>query len=360
MIAKKACLFLVLVCLIGFVSSLSINIDSPLSQGQQWSIQASLSSLSNGDVARVFLGSEQVFVATKIDNDFLKVSSSSRVINSILNNNGELTLVLTGLSSGSYNVKIESNNDSVEAVVIFFEPVSKSDQDKLISRINNLESEISNLESELASSKIETSSLQEKIVSLEKELELKNSQITKLISDNSSIDSSLKSLDSKLRLLEQEGKTNEEIVNELKNDLNVLLEEREAARNTPVAGLFAFGAQNSGLLLGLFALVALVIAGVFIKSRTGSIYSSSLFGDDDVAPEIEPVEADETSLNETKISPFQSIFSNLKKKVSSNDSSKETVKKKKWAVEPYHGENETPNKSNDDSKEFSLSDLTKK
>lgn len=328
--------------LMNFVSSLSVSVDSPLSQGQQWSANISLSSLSNGEEARVFLNSEQVFVVAKISNKFFEISSSNKVFDSILNkDNGSLNIIFLGLSSGNYLLKVESNNNSVEKEIVFFEPVSKVEQERLLSKIDSLEQEIS--------------SLKRVISNLEEQNASKSVQISALVKENSELDSSLNLLNSKIRLLEQEGKNTDEILLELKKDLNTLIIEREEARRNPLTGFFAFGFENSGLLLGLFALISLIIAAVFIKSRSSSIYSNSLFGDDDVAFDLEDdsgVDSSESSLNKTIISPFKSIFSGLKKK-----SEKSVSKKKKWAVEPYHGGVKKEESKEDN---FKLGDLIKK
>ncbi len=338
---KPILLLLILVFSLGFVNSLSVSVDSPLSQGQQWSINANLSSLNNGENVRIYLDSEQIFVVTKVDNLYLEVTSSSRVVNSILNkDNGFLTLVCSGLSTGNYDIELKSSNDSVGASVVFFEPSSKSDQEKLENDVSILEGQINSLKSTIST--------------LEQQNQVKDSQISDLLKENSELDSALILLESKLRLLEQEGKSSEEIILEMKSDLNDLLVERENQKNSPLSGMFAFGAQNSGILIGLFALIALIVVGIFIRSRTGSIYSSSLFGDDDVAPDLNPVESDESSLNETRVSPFKSFFSGLKKKKSPVLNSN----KKKWAVEPYHGEEK--NSVSKEEKRFDLGDLIKK
>lgn len=333
---KKFSLMLVLLfLLINFVSALSISVESPILKNTPWTINANLSSMNNNDITRIYLDSEQIFVVMKVDNQFIKVSSSVKMINYVLNeDNGVLILFYDGLNEGNYLVKIESNNDSKSVEVIVFD--SKTKQDELTNKVSSLESEIS---------------------SLRDEINLKDAQISNLIKENSDLDSALKLLDSKMRLLEQEGKTKEEILSEIKSDLNILLVEREEAKKNPLTGMFVFGAENSGLLLGLLALIALVVVGIFVKSRNSSIYSNSLFGDDDVAPELESDNSDSpdlSSLNETRVSPFKSLFSKFNKK----DSSKEkSSKKKKWAVEPYHGETKEDSKED---KRFELGDLIKR
>ncbi|MDD4251210.1 MAG: hypothetical protein PHX27_03395 [Candidatus ainarchaeum sp.] len=337
--SKKILFLLVLIILsIGFISALDISADSPLSYGQQWSFNVNLSSLSNSSEARIYLDSQQIAIVTRISTgEFVQGSYSSKVVNSNLNkDSGFLTLVCTGLRVGTYELRVESNNDSISKEIVFFEPANKLDQIELTNQLSDLENRILNLKTV--------------ITTLEEEINTKDAQISLLVKDNSELDSSLKLLDSKLRLLEQEGKSNEEILSELKNDLNVLLVEREEARKSPLSGLFAFGSENSGLLLGLFALIALVVVGVFVKSRSGSIYSNSLFGDDSEL-EIGPVESDESSLNETFVSPFKSIFSGLTRK----KSPVLNKNKKKWAVEPYHGEVKQK-----EEKKFDLGDLIKR
>jgi hypothetical protein len=226
--------------------------------------------------------------------------------------------------------------------LVVFEPVSKAEQELLQSRLSSLDQELV--------------SLKNVISLLESQLDSKDVQIASLINENSSLDSFIRLLESKLRVLENDGKSNEEILFELKKDLNVLLIERDEAMRNSLTGLFAFGAGNSGLLLGLFALIALIVVAVFVKSRTSSIYSTSLFGDDDMVHDVndeDSNDSDLSSLNQTRITPFNALFSKLRKKEA------HTVKpsnKKKWAVESYFPEK----KVDEEVKKTSLGDLIKK
>ncbi len=342
---KKYCLFalVLLLLLISAVSALSISAETPIVQGQQWSFKVEFSEVSNGTESQVYVDSEQILTIGKSQSGKLFVidESSSKVINTTINGL-DLSVVFVGLSEGNHIIKVEGDNYLDEFTVVFYKPMSKEEQQTL--------------QSNLAALQVEISSLKNNISNLQSENESKDAQISSLQMENSSLANSIQYLESNINLLEQEGKTNEEILSQVKEDLNVLLTEREEAMKSPIAGMFAFGAQNSGLFFGIFVLIALVVVGVFIKSRTTSIYSSPILskGENVKTNKIENSEDD--LLRPKKASPIKSFVSRFGRKSSA---SKSFFKKKKWALEAYEPK-ESESKTKPDNKRFELGDLIKK
>jgi hypothetical protein len=335
---RKYLSILVILCLmIGMVSALSISADSPLVQGQQWSFEADLSSLENGQEASFYIGSEEIYVVAKTSDKYFEIDASSKVLNpSLGKDSGQLALVVSGMSEGTYTLKVESDDDSDEVEIDFYQLANMNDFERLKTDFENLKVSLENLEKE----------------NKDKDEEISNllSQISTLSNENSSLNTSLESLVSKLRLLEQEGKSKEEILTEVKDDLKLLLTEREAARNTPIAGMFAFGSENSGFLIGIIALIALIVVGVFIKSRTSSIYEMPILNKGNELPF-------EDEVLEKKVkrdSPIKGLLNKIYKSDGRTEV-KEASPKKKWAVESY-----SPKETRNEEKAFELGDLIKK
>ena len=339
---NKNCLIVLYILFIAtFASALSISASSSIAQGQQWSFDADLAGLSNGEEARLFVGDDQVFVVGKVSDSLFVIESktSSKVISHSLSGNN-LTIVYSGLNAGDYILRIESDSESNEASILVFEVVSRAEQDILEDKVTAFGNEITALSST--------------INSLENELDSKESQISTLNTENSNLKNSIQYLESNIDLLEQEGKSKDEILTQVKEDLNLLLTEREDAMNSPIAGMFTFGAENSGFLIGLLALVALVVVGVFIKSRTVSIYDSPLIKKDET-PMVAETEEESLLVPEEKKSMFSGLFSKFKKTDVATDEPE--ANKKRWAVESYEPNDVRPKVAE---KKFELGDLIKK
>jgi chaperonin cofactor prefoldin len=337
---RKYLSILVILCLmIGMVSALSISADSPLVQGQQWSFEADLSSLENGQEASFYIGSEEIYVVAKTSDKYFKIDASPKVLlySSYLGeDSGQLTLVVSRMSEGTYTLKVESDDDSDEVEIDFYQLANMNDFERLKTDFENLKVSLENLEKE----------------NKDKDEEISNllSQISILSNENSSLNASLDSLNSKLKLLEQQGKTSEEIVSELKEDLNILIVEREEARKNLLTGMFAFGSENSGFLIGIIALIALIVVGVFIKSRTSSIYDVPILNKGNVVP----FEDDVSEKKVKRDSPIKGLLNKIYKSDGRTEV-KEASPKKKWAVESY-----SPSEKKQESKSFELGDLIKK
>ena len=341
MTSKFLSIVIILALLMSFVSAVDISAQSPIVQGQQWSFDADLSGLNTGEEAKLLVDGDIIFSVTFSAGKYFEVSSSSKVIDSMLNvDSGELTIVYVGLAAGSHSVEVKTNDDSDTVDVTFFEPVSKDEQEVMENKINTLQGEVTTLSGNISTLKTELSS--------------KDAQISSLQMENSNLTESLGYLESNINLLEQEGKSKDEILTSVKDDLNLLLTEREAAMNTPIAGLFSFGSENSGFLLGIFALVALVVVGLFVKQRTTSIYSTPLFNKGGNHQEINIETPEEAMVNEEKESKIKTFFSKFSKPKEGSEVI-DMSKKKKWAVESY-----APTEEKTDTKKFELGDLIKK
>jgi outer membrane murein-binding lipoprotein Lpp len=312
------------------VFAVSVNYESPISQGQQWNLTINVSSLSEGESEKLFVGEEELYVIANIDGKIIGYEKSSRVLwDSVSNSN--VTLTISGYSEGKYDIEIGDVSEQIE----FFTPVSKSEQDALESKLDSLKSELS--------------SLNLTISNLESEIDSKDDQINALKNENASLLSSLHSVESKILNLEEEGKSKEEIIEEVKDDLNLLLTERAEARESPLYGMFAFGTQNSDILIGFIAIAAILVIGFFVyNSRSSSIYSSSIFGNDNKP---------ETSLSEDSVkNEKKGFFSNfIKKDVDDDVEETSNTKKGKWAVESY-----SPKESNSKEEDVDFGDLIKR
>ena len=341
MISKSCFLVLFLVLITSFVSAISISASDSVAQGQQWSMDVDLSGLSNGDEARVLIDDSQIFVVGRISDSLFVIDSktSSKVISRSLNG-PNLMIVYAGLNAGTYNLKVETSSETDETSLAVFEVVSRAEQDILEDKVSAFGDEITVLRGT--------------INDLETQLSAKDAQIANLTTENSSLKDSMQYLESNINLLEQEGKSKDEILSTVKDDLNLLLTEREASLNSPIAGMFAFGAENSGLLLGVLALVALVVVGVFIKSRTTSIYDSPLLKRDE-EPVVSETKEDSLLVPEEKTSMLSGFFSKFKKAESVESP---VLNKKRWATESYSPtETVKPKK---EEKRFDLGDLIRK
>lgn len=328
-------LALVIFCT-SFVTALSIDSQSSFSEGTQWGFIASFDTLSNGETGEIIINNEKVMSVFRHNNSlYVDESILSSKIVSFKINNYSITLSLVGYPESEVTILLKRINadsvvNQVEKIVKFVELSSKSEQDAL---------------------RIEVSSLQTKINNLEESISQKDQQISNLEIENSKLLGDIQTLQSTIRLLEQDGKTNEEILTQVKDDLDVLLIEREEARKSPLTGLFVFGAENSSFLFVALLLIVLVVVGVFIKTRKTSIYDSPIFdneGDLDYSKSLE------NASKKQKGSFFQ-IFSN--KKVESIDESSDS-KKGKWASESYFPQKDIESKEED--KRFDLGDLIKK
>ncbi|MFA5763862.1 MAG: hypothetical protein WC915_03535 [archaeon] len=339
---NKSCFLIVFLILIStFAGAISISASDSVAQGQQWSMDVDLIGLSNGDEARVLIDDSQVFVVGKISDSLFVIDSktSSKVISNNLNGNN-LTIVYSGLNAGTYTLKVETNSESDQTSLSVFEVVTRAEQDILENKVSAFGDEITVLRGT--------------INNLETELSTKDTQIANLTTENSNLKNSMQYLESNITLLEQEGKSKDEILSSVKDDLNLLLTEREESLNSPIAGMFAFGSENSGFLIGILALIALVVVGVFIKSRTTSIYDSPLLRRDE-EPVVYETKEDSLLVPEEKKPILSGFFSKFKK---AETIESPVLNKKRWATESYSpAETVKPKK---EEKRFDLGDLIRK
>ncbi len=333
---KLLILTILFVLILGFGSALSIDAQDSFSEGTQWSFIANFNSLTNGESGEILVSNELLLRVFKFNNQlYVEDSLISSKVTSYKLTGDSVTLSVVGYPEGIINILIKRLSgaavvNEVSKSIEFVKLFSKSEQDNL---------------------KIEVNNLQTKINTLEENLTTKDQQISNLERENSKLLSDIQTLQSNIRLLEQDGKTNEEIISQVKDDLDVLLVEREEARKSPLTGLFMFGAENSSVLFVALLLIILVVVGIFIKTRKTSIYDSPIF---DNAGDLDYTDALKNASNKSKPSIFQ-IFSNKNKEVKedSNDSNKG-----KWATESYFPEKNTDLDSED--KKFDLGDLIKK
>jgi hypothetical protein len=333
-----------LVLLAVSVAATSINVDSPLMQGTQWSFEAEFS-LDNVDEVRLFVAGEQALVGIVYNSEIQVIDAtiSSKVIDYSVTGN-KVVAVMSGMSAGTYQVEAKTYDnsnilDEIISDVEFFQPVSRSEQDALQNKVSGMEGTIMTLNSE--------------IDSLESQLTTKDDQITSLKNDNQALSTSLDHLEGLINTLEHEGKTQEEILVILKDDLNVLMTEREESMKSPLAGLFAFGSENSPIILGLIALIAIIVVGVFVKSRGSSIYSGLNSNED--APIAEDAKSTFMDTYKPKPSPIRGFLNKMHK--DNNPEAPVATKKRKWAVESY-SPSETKKPKQD--KNFELGDLIKR
>lgn len=343
---RKICLslsiLLFLSLFVGSVSALNIDATSPISVGTSFSFTVDFSSIETGNDGEVIVDGESAISVFKhssgiyVDGD----SVSSSVLSYKLNGD-ELVISYSGLQKGTKDIEIKEieDGDAVDeelTSIKVVEPVTKEDKDVMQAEINSLNNKVSTLEENIAA---------------------KDAQITSLQNENNSLLNEIQSFESNIRTLEADGKTKDEILTEVKDDLNLLLTERESSRNTPIAGLFAFGAENSSLLLFALLIIALVVVGVFVKSRQTSIYDSPIFENEESNYEDKSIKEDEKEFKLSKPSPFKSFFA---KRFSNKtiEVDKDTTKKGKWAAESYFPEKNSSKE--DDNKRFDLGDLIKK
>jgi hypothetical protein len=341
MISKSCFLVLFLVLITSFVSAISISTNDSVVEGQQWSMDVDLSGLDDFSEARIYLESNQIFVVTKGSGSLFIDDSktSSKVISSSLNGNN-LTIVYAGLNAGNYNLKVETSSETEETSFLVDDLPSRAEYDDLKNNLSDVG--------------LEMTRLNETINNLETELSAKDTQIANLTTENSNLKNSMQYLESNIKLLEQEGKSKDEILSVVKDDLNLLLTEREESMNSPIAGMFAFGAENSGFLIGILALIALVVVGVFIKSRTTSIYDSPLLKRDE-EPVVYESKEDSLLVPEEKTSLLSGFFSKFKKEKTVESP---VLNRKRWATESYSPiETVKPKK---EEKRFDLGDLIRK
>lgn len=333
-------IFLVLIVFFGsIVSALNISSQNTFSENTQWSFIVNFNSLSNEDSAEIFVNNEKIMSVFQYNNQlFIDDSSISSKIISYKLNDKEVTISMVGFSSSDIDLLVKriSNGSVVNEVsksITFVELVTKTEQDRLQNELNNLVS---------------------KINSLEKNIDEKNVLISDLQRENSKLLSDLQNLNSNIRLLEQDGKSKEEIISQVKSDLDVLLIEREEARNSPLNSLFVFGAQNSSTIFVLFLLVALIVVGMFVKSRKTSIYDTPIFDSEEnyALPE------KENNKFEAKKSPFKEFFEKRFAKKETKNNDEIDSKKGKWASQSYYPQNKT--NIVEDEKKFDLGDLIKK
>lgn len=341
MLKKVLVITILLVFLLtGFVSALSIDTQDYFAENTQWSFIVDFSSLSNEESGQIFLDNENLLNVFQYNNTiFIDDSSiSSRIVSYKLNNK-EVTISLVGFSKSTREILVKrigngSVVNEVSKTIDFVELVTKSEQDRLRSELGALES---------------------KVRILENNIDEKNETISGLQRENAKLLSDLQNLNANIRLLEQDGKSKEEIISQVKSDLDILLIEREEARNSPLNSLFVFGLENSSSILVLFLLVALIVVGLFVKSRKTSIYDTPIFDNEEnyVLPEEK-----NSGLGETKRSPFKDFFEKrFAKKETVPDSSNSN--KGKWAAESYFPQREVKS-SNEEDKKFDLGDLIKK
>jgi len=340
---KYLLVLIALVLLSVSVFATNINVDSPLMQGTQWSFEAEFS-LDNTDEVRLFVAGEQVLIGIVYGGEIQVIDNtvSSKVIDYSVSEN-KVVAILSGMSAGTHSVEAKTYDnsnilDDIISDVEFFQPVSRSEQDALQNQVSSLEGTVTTLNGE--------------INSLESQLTTKDDQITSLKNDNQQLSTSLSHLEGLINTLEYEGKTQEEIVAILKDDLNVLMTEREEAMKSPLVGLFAFGSENSPVILGLIALIAIIVVGVFVKSRGSSIYSGMRSNED------APIEEKKSNFMDTykpKPSPIRGFLNKMHKE--NNPEVITSEKKRKWAVESY---SPTETKPKQTQKGYGLGDLTKR
>jgi len=167
---KKNCFLTILIVLImlsGMVFSLSISAESPLVQGQQWTFSAELSSLTSGNEARVFVAGEQVMVIGRVGGTIVVADTTSSKVINYSKNGDTVTVVYAGLSSGSYELKVETDDESDSFEVVFFEPMNKADQQTMQDRIDSLETDLTNMANSISSLEGEISSKDQQISSLQ-------------------------------------------------------------------------------------------------------------------------------------------------------------------------------------------------
>jgi len=362
MITKSLFVLLILALLVSVVSAVSISVEDPMTQGSQWSFTVNFDSLDNVDEGKIFVDGDLALTVFEHSGQVFTSDISSKVLNSNISGTS-VVVAYTGLNEGDHTIEVNKyiggnidNEQSVSFTVI--KPLSQSEKQTLIDQINSLEVTITNIGGI-------TSTLKSEITTLENAIADKDLEINSLKQKNSEVLSEVNKIELEIDALESSGATNEEILSNVKDDLNVLLMEREEAKKNPIMGLFAAGANNSTLLLALVALIAVIVIGVFLKKNSSSIYSSSIFSkNEEIALPNEGEEKAKTKIiNNSKNTILEdepkekkkSFFSRFKKEKVAEEGS---APKRKWATESYHPSDDK--KVAQDDKSFELGDLIKK
>ena len=357
MIKKSLLVLVVLALLCSIVSAVSINVEDPLTQGSQWSTRVDFGSLGNVEEGKIFVDGELALVVFEHSGEIFSAEVSSKVLSYNINAN-TVVVAYVGLGEGVDTIEAKTYSlgdvvDEQSISVTFIKPLSQSEKQSLENKISSLESITINLENSAKTLKVEVTALETAISDKDLEINTLKQKISEFLND-------LAKLELGINELESEGATNEEILMNVKDDLNILLTERDEARKSPLAGLFAAGASSSTLLLALVALIAVIVIGVFLKKNSSSIYSSSIFSKNDElsipgeGTETKIIEKEEVTEipSEDNVPKSKGFFSRFKK-----EKVVQEAPKKKWAVESYHpGEKE----SKEDNKRFELGDLIRK
>jgi len=256
-------------------SALSVSAESSIPAGAQWSFSVDLGSLSAVDDARIFVDDElSLVIFEHMEVKYVADSPKSSKVMAYSLSANTITVSFAGLSAGSHTITVRSYKgaqimEENSAVVSAVSPMSEAQQQALRDRLTTVES---------------TAAAQKSTIdSLQSDLDSKNQQIESLQSENRDLQQTndelfdaIKRLDENIALLEQDGTARAGILDTVKDDLNALLEEREAAKKSPLAGLFAFGSSSTGFFLILIAALAIIIGAVYYKTRGSSIYSTPL------------------------------------------------------------------------------------
>jgi hypothetical protein len=362
MITKSLLVLVVLALLVSVVSAVSINVEDPMTQGSQWSFTVNFDSLDNVDEGKIYVNDELALTVFEHSGQVFVADVSSKVLSNNINGTS-VVVAYTGLNEGTHSIQakkfISGNIDNEQSISFsVIKPLSQSEKQSLVNQINALEVTTSNLNAT-------TGNLKTEISTLETALGDRDLEINTLKQKNSELLDEINQIELNIVELETAGATNEEIISDVKDDLNLLLFERAEAKKSPLTGLFAAGASSSTLLLALIAVIAVIVIGVFLKKNSSSIYSSSIFSKNDEmqistdgeVPEAKIINEPQTELVEdAPTEKKKGFFSRFKK--SDDVEVESSLPKRKWAVESYHpAENEK--KEKDDSG-FELGDLIKK
>jgi len=362
MIKKSLFVLVILALLLSVVSAISIDVRNPITEGSQWSFSVDFGSLNSVDEGKIYVDSELALTVFEHSGEVFTVDVSSKVLSHNVNG-GVVVVSYNGLNEGEHTITAKtivsgSVNDEQSIVITFNRSPSQSELDSLDNQVNSLEATVNNLNSTTTTLKSEVSALEKTIID-------KDVEINALKQKNSELVTEINKISLDIDKLESSGATNEEILLNVKDDLNVLLSEREEARRNPIMGFFTAGSSSPVLLLALVAIIAIIVIGVFLKKNSSSIYSSSIFSKND---EIE-IPSEKGGKFETKVidkedavvipkhakeSKFKGFFSKFKKEEGVIDANP----KRKWATESYNPKSEV--KPKEESKRFELGDLIKK
>jgi len=362
MIKKSLLVLIVLSLLLSVVSAISIDVRNPIAEGSQWSFSVDFGSLSSVDEGKIYVDSELALTVFEHSGEVFTVDVSSKVLSHNVNG-GVVVLSYNGLNEGDHTISAKtmvsgSVNDEQSVVITFNRPPTKSEMTSLENQIGSLESTVTTLNSTTSTLKSEVSVLEETIID-------KDVEINALKQKNSELINEINKIGLDIDKLESSGATNEEVLSNVKDDLNVLLSERDEARKNPITGFFNAGTSSPVLLLALVAIIAIIVIGVFIKKNSSSIYSSSIFSkNDEIEIPNEKVRKFETKVidkgdeivvpRRAEESKFKGFFSKFKKEEGVVDANP----KRKWATESYDPKSEE--KAKQESKRFELGDLIKK